>query len=45
MEKNKLQKILGNLLDKLSKASKIVHEWNGHLDILSLLQNASYRKF
>ena len=31
MGKIQLQKIVGNLL-----ASKIVHEWNGHLQIFSL---------
>ena len=35
MGKIKLQKIVGNLLDKLPK---IVHEWNGHLEIFSLPQ-------
>ena len=33
-EKVKLQKIVGNLLGNL-QASKIVHEWNGHLEIFS----------
>ena len=32
MLKNKLQKIVGNLLDT---ALKIVHEWNAHLEIFS----------
>ena len=36
MGKIKLQKIVGNILDIL--ASKIVHEWNGHLEIFSLPQ-------
>ena len=31
MQKIKLQKMVGNLLDKLIK-----HEWNGHLEILSM---------
>ena len=35
MRKIKLQKIVGNLLDKLRRSSKIVHEWNGYLEILS----------
>ena len=32
MRKIKLQKIVGNLMDKLRK----LHEWNGHPEILSL---------
>ena len=36
MWKIKLQKIEGNLSDNY--ASKIVQEWNGHLEIFSLLQ-------
>ena len=35
MRKIKLQKIVGNLLHKLRRSSKIVHEWNGYLEILS----------
>ena len=34
MRKIKLQKIVGNLMDKLRK----LHKWNGHLEILSLPQ-------
>ena len=34
MGKIKVQKIVGNLLDKLRK----LHEWNGHLEIFSLPQ-------
>ena len=36
MGKIKLQKIVGKILDII--ASKIVHEWNGHLEIFSLPQ-------
>ena len=32
MWKIKLEKILANLFD--IKASKIVHEWNGHIEIV-----------
>ena len=35
MQKTKLQKIVGNLLDT---ATKTVHEWNGHPEIFSLPQ-------
>ena len=34
MRKIKLQKTVGNLMDKLGK----LHEWNGHLEILGLPQ-------
>ena len=36
MPKIKLHKIVGNLLDKLRKL--YMHEWNGHLEILSFPQ-------
>ena len=36
MRNIKLQKIVGNFLDKLRK---IVHEWNDHLEILPLSQD------
>ena len=41
MSKIKLQKIVGNLLDKFTK---IKHEWNGHLEICSRA-SSSNRKF
>ena len=45
MPKIKLQKIVGNLLDKLRKLY-VVHEWNGHLEILNLSQGIeNSRKF
>ena len=36
MPKILLHKIIGNLLDKLRKL--YMHEWNGHLEILSFPQ-------
>ena len=42
--KIKLQKIVGNLF--IIKASKIVHEWNGHLEIFSFPQAIeNFRQF
>ena len=39
MGKIKLQKIVGNLLDKFRKLyMSIVHEWNGHLESLAFLK-------
>ena len=41
MWKIKLQKIVGNLLAWLRWASKIVHEWNCHLEIFSQVKENS----